>query len=193
MDFRITEEHRRLQERCKQLAADFATRAAEHDRDASHPLENYDILRREGFYALNVPKDWGGSGVGLLGHTLAFEALAQGCQATALAFNMHLSIIGPLMESPEVSQAVKRRVADLVVRPRNLGVSAARAAVMTSMDAKCSPPCYLPPTTWPRLSIRMRRPRRQRACWCSFPKTHPDAMSMPIGIPWACGLPAVIH
>lgn len=79
MDFRITEEHRCLQERCKQLAADFATRAAEHDRDASHPLENYDILRREGFYALNVPKDWGGSGVGLLGHTLAFEALAQGC------------------------------------------------------------------------------------------------------------------
>ncbi len=120
MDFRITEEHRRLQERCKQLAADFATRAAEHDRDASHPLENYDILRREGFYALNVPKDWGGSGVGLLGHTLAFEALAQGCQATVLAFNMHLSIIGPLMESPEVSQAVKRRVADLVVRDKAL-------------------------------------------------------------------------
>lgn len=120
MDFRITEEQRRLQERCRQLAADFATRAAEHDRDASHPLENYDILRREGFYALNVPVDMGGSGVGLLGHTLAFEALAQGCQATALAFNMHLSIVGPLMENPEVSQAVKQRVADLVVHDKAL-------------------------------------------------------------------------
>ena len=120
MDFRIAEEHRRLQERCQHLAADFATRAAAHDRDASHPLENYDILRREGFYALNVPKDLGGGGVGLLGHTLAFEALAQGCQATALAFNMHLSIVGPLMESAEVSPAVKRRVADLVVRDKAL-------------------------------------------------------------------------
>lgn len=120
MDFRITEEQRRLQEHCKHLAADFATRAAEHDRDASHPLENYDILRREGFYALNVPKDMGGSGVGLLGHTLAFEALAQGCQATALAFNMHLSIVGPLMESPEVSQTVKQRIADLVVHDKAL-------------------------------------------------------------------------
>ena len=120
MDFRIAEEHRRLQERCRHLAADFATRAAAHDRDASHPLENYEILRREGFYALNVPKDLGGGGVGLLGHTLAFEALAQGCQATALAFNMHLSIVGPLMESAEVSPAVKRRVADLVVRDKAL-------------------------------------------------------------------------
>jgi alkylation response protein AidB-like acyl-CoA dehydrogenase len=120
MDFHISEEHRRLQERCKHLAADFATRASEHDRDASHPLENYEKLRREGFYALNVPKALGGSGIGLLGHTLAFEALAQGCQATALAFNMHLSIIGPLMESSEVSQAVKRRVADLVVRDKAL-------------------------------------------------------------------------
>ena len=37
------------------------------------------VLREEGFLALNVPKKWGGAGVGLLGHTIAFEALAQGC------------------------------------------------------------------------------------------------------------------
>src|SRR4029450_1163542 len=68
MDFQITNEHRRLQERCRLLAEDFATRAAEHDRLASHPLENYAALRREGFYALNIPKDFGGQGVGLLGY-----------------------------------------------------------------------------------------------------------------------------
>ena len=39
----------------------------QHDRDASHPIENYRRLREEGFLALNVPKKWGGAGVGLLG------------------------------------------------------------------------------------------------------------------------------
>jgi alkylation response protein AidB-like acyl-CoA dehydrogenase len=120
MNFEITEEHRHLQQRCQVLAEDFATRAAMHDRDASHPSENYAALRREGFYALNVPKAMGGAGVGLLGHTLAFEALAQGCPGTALAFNMHLSIVGPLMESPEVSLVTKKRVADLVVKDPHL-------------------------------------------------------------------------
>ena len=102
MDFQITEEHKDLQQRCRHLAQDFATRAAEHDRDASHPTENYEVLRREGFYALNVPKELGGAEVGLLGYSMAAEELAQGCPATALAFNMHLSIIGPLLESAEV-------------------------------------------------------------------------------------------
>ena len=75
MDFAISEEHRRLQLRCLELAADFATRSAGHDREASHPVENYRRLIDEGFLALNIPKKWGGTGVGLLGHTLAFEAL----------------------------------------------------------------------------------------------------------------------
>src|SRR5207253_971446 len=35
VDFRISERDRRLQRRCRELAVDFATRAAAHDRDAS--------------------------------------------------------------------------------------------------------------------------------------------------------------
>jgi alkylation response protein AidB-like acyl-CoA dehydrogenase len=120
MDFQITNEHRRLQERCRLLAEDFATRAAEHDRLASHPLENYAALRREGFYALNIPKDFGGQGVGLLGYSMAAEILAQGCPSTALSFNMHLSIVGPLMESPEVPLTTKQRLARMVVHEQKL-------------------------------------------------------------------------
>src|SRR3954451_2998019 len=115
MDFALSEEHRALQLRCRELAEDFATRAAQHDRDASHPIENYDRLRAEGFLALNVPQKRGGAGIGLLGHTIAFEALAQGCPSTALAFNMHASVVMPILESPEIGEAVKQRVADLVV------------------------------------------------------------------------------
>ena len=115
MDFGISPDHRRLRDRCLELAADFATRSAQHDRDASHPTENYDILRREGFLTLTISKEFGGQGVSFLGHTLAYEALGQGCPSTALSFNMHASVVNPVLESPEVSMETKRYIADLVV------------------------------------------------------------------------------
>jgi alkylation response protein AidB-like acyl-CoA dehydrogenase len=120
VDFRLTEEEGRLQARSRSLAGEFASRSAEHDRAASHPIENYARLRDEGFYALNIPIELGGGGVRLLGHTLAFEALAEGCPATALAFNMHASVVMPLIDSTEVPSETKRRIADLVVRQKKL-------------------------------------------------------------------------
>ena len=115
MDFEITTEQRRLRDRCLEMAADFATRSAEHDRDASHPIENYDRLRNEGFLHLTIPKVWGGSGFDFLSHTIAYEALGRGCPSTALAFNMHASVVMPILESDEVTTEAKRRIADLVV------------------------------------------------------------------------------
>jgi alkylation response protein AidB-like acyl-CoA dehydrogenase len=120
MDFRICQEHRELRERARFLAEDFATRAAQHDRDATDPVENYAALRDAGFYGLNVPVELGGGGVGLLGWSLAAEELAQGCASTALAFNMHLSVVGPVMESPLVPRATKERLAAMVVHERRL-------------------------------------------------------------------------
>src|SRR5262249_4629386 len=72
LDFQLTSEQQRLQNICRELAADFATRAAAHDRDASHPVENYERLREEGFLALTVGKEWGGWGASFLDHTLAY-------------------------------------------------------------------------------------------------------------------------
>ncbi len=115
MDFRWTDEQQALRRRCQALAEDFATRSAEYDRDASHPIRNYDRLRQEGFLTLNIPAAWGGSDCRLLTHTMAYETLAQGCPATALAFNMHASVVMPLMDSAEVTTDAKRRLVDLVV------------------------------------------------------------------------------
>jgi alkylation response protein AidB-like acyl-CoA dehydrogenase len=116
VDFGITEQQRRLQQKCLDLAADFATRSADHDRDASHPVENYNRLREDGFLKLTIDGSFGGLGFDFLSHTLAYEALGQGCPATALAFNMHASVVMPLMQSPEVSPRVKQYIGDLVVR-----------------------------------------------------------------------------
>src|SRR5262245_56615967 len=63
VEFHIGEDQRRLQKRARDQAADFATRAAQHDREASHPLENYAALREAGFYGLNIPTALGGEGV----------------------------------------------------------------------------------------------------------------------------------
>ncbi len=120
MDFRITEAQRDLQHRARRLAEDFATRAAAHDRDATDPVENYAALRQAGFHALNIPTELGGAGVGLLGWSLAAEELGRGCASTALSFNMHLSVVGPLMESPLVPREVKARLATIVVQEGKL-------------------------------------------------------------------------
>jgi alkylation response protein AidB-like acyl-CoA dehydrogenase len=120
LDFQLSAEQQRLQGKCRELAVDFATRAVAHDRDASHPIENYERLREEGFLALTVAKEWGGSGASFLDHTLAYEVLAQGCPSTALAFNMHASVVMPLLESEEVGAETKQRLVDLVVHRRKL-------------------------------------------------------------------------
>jgi len=60
VDFGITEQQRRLQQKCLDLAADFATRSADHDRDASHPVENYNRLREDGFMKLTIDGSFGG-------------------------------------------------------------------------------------------------------------------------------------
>jgi alkylation response protein AidB-like acyl-CoA dehydrogenase len=120
MEFHFTAEHRDLQARARRLAADFATRAAQHDRDASDPVENYAALRDAGFFGLNVPRELGGQGIGLLGWSLAAEELAQGCASTALSFNMHLSVVGPVMESALVPRPTKERLAKMVVHEGKL-------------------------------------------------------------------------
>ncbi len=120
MDFSISAEEKELQRRCRALAAEFAERAMTHDRDGSRPTENYDRLRQEGFLELTVPKELGGGGFGFLGHTLAYEALGHGCPSTALSFNMHASVIMPLLSSSEVPAEAKRYIADLVIHQKRL-------------------------------------------------------------------------
>jgi len=133
VDFHLTAEQQRLQHKCRELAADFASRSAAHDRDASHPIENYERLREEGFLALSVGKEWGGAGASFLDHTIAYEVLGQGCPSTALAFNMHASVVMPLLQSAEISAETKRKIAELVVQQRKLIAGNFSEPVTTSL------------------------------------------------------------
>ena len=64
MEFGLTEDHARIQAAARELAKDFASRAAEHDRDGSAPEENYAALREAGFLGLAVPEEFGGQVTG---------------------------------------------------------------------------------------------------------------------------------
>ena len=120
MDFSLTEDHMRIQTIARKLAADFATRAAEHDRDASSPFENYAALREAGFFGLTVPKKFGGWGAGLLGYVIAAEELAQGDASTAISFNMHAATLVAFVQVSPLPDAAKQRMADLAIKEGKL-------------------------------------------------------------------------
>ena len=64
------------------LADDFATRAAEHDRDNTFPVENFEAMRGEKYLALPLPESLGGLGATIKDFALCQERLAQGGQDT---------------------------------------------------------------------------------------------------------------
>jgi alkylation response protein AidB-like acyl-CoA dehydrogenase len=88
MNFELDPKLERIQKQARELAADFATRASQHDQEGIAPDENYAKLKQAGFYGLVAPKQYGGSGAGVLGWVVAAEELAQGCPSTAVSFNM---------------------------------------------------------------------------------------------------------
>src|SRR5262249_5541513 len=98
MDQLNTEREQRFIDLAAGLADDFATRAAQHDADASFPHENYARLKESRYTVLTIPESFGGLGATLLERCKAQERLAIGCGATALAINMHFNVIGLLCD-----------------------------------------------------------------------------------------------
>src|SRR5229473_6142741 len=93
-----TEREQRFIDLAAHLADDFATRAAQHDEEASFPHENYERLKESRYTVLTIPEKFGGLGATLLERIKAQERLAQGCGATALAINMHFNTLGLLID-----------------------------------------------------------------------------------------------
>jgi alkylation response protein AidB-like acyl-CoA dehydrogenase len=87
----LTEPGRRLVTLAADLAEDFATRAAQHDRAGSFAHENVEALRRTGYLAAPIPLECGGMGVDSVHDLLvASTRLARGDASTTIGVNMHL-------------------------------------------------------------------------------------------------------
>lgn len=76
------------------LARTFAERAAEHDREASFPHDNYADLAEAGIMRMSVPEELGGSGAGLPEVVAVLERIASADGSTALSLAMHISPLG---------------------------------------------------------------------------------------------------
>jgi len=106
----------------ERLAADFATRAGEHDRDGTYPFESIEALREAGYLAAPVPAELGGLGVDSVHDILiASSRLARGDASVTIGVNMHLI--------PVVSMAQRWRAA------RAAGNERRAAAFAQSLEA----------------------------------------------------------
>ncbi len=89
--FRLRDDQAALIARVRALAAEkFAPRAAQYDRDASFPTENYRDLHAAGLLGLCVPRAHDGLGADYQTYSLAAAEIGRYCGATALTLNMHV-------------------------------------------------------------------------------------------------------
>jgi len=110
----LTAEQQALVTLAQRLATRCAARAAQHDRDASFPFDDFADLRREGYLTLAIPAELGGRGISIYDFCLVQEQLARGAGPTALAANMHLYNLGGGLAL--FTEPFRRRVVEAVLR-----------------------------------------------------------------------------
>ena len=98
------------------VAGPIAARAEEVDRAGVFPYENFRELHEAGYLGLTIPEAFGGRGADPLEYALAHERLARACGSTALAANMHLTLLGRLGETGLWPEETFARVCDDVLR-----------------------------------------------------------------------------
>ena len=89
--FRLTPKEADLTALARQLGEEkFAGRAADWDRDAIFPTQNYEDMRDAGLLGVCIPEAQGGMGADFRAYALTAAELGRYCGATALTWNMHV-------------------------------------------------------------------------------------------------------
>lgn len=105
-----------IAERADRLAARFAPRAAEHDREGSFPFENFEDLKQSGYLKLTVPEAYGGEEASAYELVLSQERLARGDGSTALAVGWHVHTLMKLRLSRSWPEPLFVRLCQDIVR-----------------------------------------------------------------------------
>ena len=101
-----TQSGARLVRLAETLSAELASRAAEHDRDASFPHASIDALKRAGYFAAPIPSEHGGLGVTSVHDVVvASSRLARGDASVAIGVNMHLVILMNIVRRWQIAVA----------------------------------------------------------------------------------------
>lgn len=97
--------------RAEALAPAIASRAAEHDRDASFGFENFQDLFEAGLVSLTVPRPLGGHGAGARTTSRVLSVIAKADPSTALVLAMHLIQHFVMARNQEYPPALARKLA----------------------------------------------------------------------------------
>ena len=119
MDFELSEELAELQATVRKLAQErVAPRAREIDESEQYPDDLFALFVDAGLTGLCVPEEYGGSGAGILGLTIAIEEVAKYSNAAALMLLLTRLPTGPVMiaGTHEQNQRYVRPVATGEVR-----------------------------------------------------------------------------
>src|SRR6202451_4376185 len=98
MDFDLSPELSDLQATVRRLARDkVKPRAREIDRTGTYPTDIFDAFRDAGLLGLCIPEEYGGSGAGILGLTIAIEEAAKYSRGASLMLLLTRLPTGPVM------------------------------------------------------------------------------------------------
>ncbi len=98
MDFQLTEELRQLQLSVRRLAQEkIRPRAREIDASGEYPQDIFDEFRRADLLGLCIPEEYGGSGAGIMGLTLAIEEVTKYSNVLGLMLLLTRLPTGPIM------------------------------------------------------------------------------------------------
>ena len=114
MDFELSDELAELQATVRKLAQErVAPRAREIDESEQYPDDLFALFVDAGLTGLCIPEEYGGSGAGILGLTIAIEEVAKYSNAAALMLLLTRLPTGPVMiaGTPEQNQRYVRPVA----------------------------------------------------------------------------------
>jgi alkylation response protein AidB-like acyl-CoA dehydrogenase len=108
VNFELSEELLALQQMVRRLAKDkVQPRAREIDETGEYPDDVFEAFRAAGLLGLCIPEEFGGSGAGILGLTIAIEEVAKYSNTAALMLLLTRLPTGPVMIAGSEEQ--KRR------------------------------------------------------------------------------------
>jgi acyl-CoA dehydrogenase len=118
INFSLNDEQKALRELARQFARnEIAPLAAEHDREAKHPIEIIEKAHGLGLMNMTVPERYGGSGLGMMETCLVTEELAAACAGIGTAIVANTLALTPLLIAA-TTEPMKRYVEPLCAEPK---------------------------------------------------------------------------
>jgi alkylation response protein AidB-like acyl-CoA dehydrogenase len=111
----------------------FSENARISDRENFFPIENFELIKKEGLLNLIVPCSFGGLGLNFLEYQLCIAEISKGCASTAASLNMHCIVLGALSDifSSKISSEQReffiphaQKIFDKVVKEKKVFASA---------------------------------------------------------------------